>query len=495
MLVPLLLTLAAADSVLLRVLTMNDFHGALEPRVVSWSRDRPVGGLAALKATMDRLAAECGCPVLRLDAGDQMQGTLASNLTEGRSTVEGLSVLGLDAAAVGNHDFDWGVPALRSRMAEARYPWLIANVVDSVSGARPPWARPYAILRAGGLRVGVIGLTTPVTKHIVMASRVAGLAFKGGRGAFQDALDRVAAERPDLTMILAHQGAFCDSLSCRGEIMGLAGELDSNVVQLIVAGHTHTRVLTRANGIPIVSAQANGTLVGVADWVAAGGRREWRIRIDTVWADRVPPDPKAAAVVARYRPQVEQLAARVVARLGDSLLTRGDEYPLGSLIADAFRVATEADFAVMNRGGIRRELYPGPLTYGQLFELQPFGNTLVRVALTGTELRAVLERSLAGQRPDLFPSGLVVRYDPARPPGQRIVDLRRTDGGAIDSTGRYTLGITNFMAAGGGGYPMVTGLSREEPGILDLDALIAWLDRQPQPIRAVSGRRLIPVTR
>jgi 2',3'-cyclic-nucleotide 2'-phosphodiesterase (5'-nucleotidase family) len=482
------------DSVILRVLTINDFHGALEPRVYGWSNGKEVGGIAALKATMDSLDARCGCPVLRLDAGDQMQGTLASNLTLGRSTIEGMNRLGLHAAAVGNHDFDWGLATLEARMGEAKYSWLIANVFDSVTHARPAWAKPYAIVTAGPYRVAVIGYVTPTTKHIVMAQQVAGLEFRGGRAVIQDVLAAVKAQAPDFTMIVAHEGAFCDSLTCRGEIMGLASELDSTEVQLIVAGHTHTRIVTRSRGIPIVSAQANGALVGVADLVATGAGRQWRVRVDTVFVDRVAPDSIAAAIVAKDRPEIERKASQVIVQLHDSLLTRGNEYPLGGIIADAQRAATRADFAVMNRGGIRRELYPGPITYGQLFEVHPFGNTLLRVTITGQQLRALMERSLSGFRPDLFPSGMVIRYAQNRPAGSRIVDFRRTAGKPILPNQRYTLGVSDFMAGGGGGYTILKDLPSKPARAVDLDALIAWLTRQPQPIRVSTAKRLIPVS-
>jgi 5'-nucleotidase len=485
---------APADSILLRVLSINDFHGALDPRIYGWSNGKPVGGIAALKATMDSLAARCRCPVLRLDGGDEMQGTLASNLTLGRSSVEGMNRLGLHAAAVGNHEFDWGVPTLVSRMSEARYPWLIANVFDSVTRVRPAWAKPWAMVTAGPYRIAVIGYVTPTTKHIVMAKQVAGLVFRKGRGAIDDAVADAKAAHPDFTVIVAHEGAFCDSLVCRGEIMGLAGEFDSTEVQLVVAGHTHTRIVTQARGIPIVSAQANGALVGVADLMATPAGRAWRVRVDTVFVDRVTPDSIAAAIVERDRPEVERQSKRVVAELADSLLTRGMEFPLGDLIADAQRAATGADFALMNRGGVRRELYPGPLTYGALFELQPFGNTLLRLTLTGQELRRVLERSLAGFRPDLFPSGLVIRYDPSRPAGARIVDLRRADGDSVVPGQHYTLGVSDFLAGGGNGYTILKDLAAEPAGTVDLDALIAWLGRQPQPIRVSYQRRLIPVS-
>nr|MBA2626786.1 5'-nucleotidase C-terminal domain-containing protein [Gemmatimonadales bacterium] len=203
---------APGDSILLRVLAINDFHGALIPKTFSWSKGRLVGGAAALKATMDSAAAQCdGCPVLRLDAGDEMQGTLESNLFYGRSTVDVFNRMGIQAAAIGNHDFDWSVDTLRQRMAESRYAWLSANIFDSTTGRRPAWAVPYTMLRAGPLNVAVIGWITPSTKTIVKAEYVRGLRFAEGAAAIRDVIDEVKARKPDVTILVAHAGAFCDS--------------------------------------------------------------------------------------------------------------------------------------------------------------------------------------------------------------------------------------------------------------------------------------------
>jgi 5'-nucleotidase len=297
----------SADSILLRVLTINDFHGSLEPRTVAWSAGRPVGGIAALKGTMDSLAAECGCPVLRLDAGDQLQGTLGSNLVYGRSTVEAMNLLGLTAAAIGNHELDWGVDTLRARLAEAHYPWLISNVWDSVTGKRPAWARPSAIVTAGPYRIAVIGYVAAATKTMVVDRQVRGLLFRGGRQAFDDVLAETKAARPDVTILVAHEGAFCDSV-CQGPIIDLARTLDSSEVDLIVAGHTHTLINTSIRGIPIVSARANSTAIGVADLMGrTDGTRWWRVRVESVYADSVRLDSAAVALVARYRPMVDRL--------------------------------------------------------------------------------------------------------------------------------------------------------------------------------------------
>ncbi|MBM4188851.1 MAG: bifunctional metallophosphatase/5'-nucleotidase [Gemmatimonadetes bacterium] len=483
-----------ADSILLRVLTVNDFHGALEPRTYSWSQGRPVGGIAALKAWMDSLEADCRCETLRLDAGDQMQGTLGSNLVHGRSTVEALNLLGLDAAAIGNHDLDWGVDTLVTRLSEAGYQWLAANVIDSATGRRPGWAKPWAMVAAGPWRVAVIGYLTPQTKTIVMDRHVRGLHFRGGRAAFADALSEIAAAAPDLTMIVAHEGAYCDS-SCRGEIVGLARELDSTEVDLIVAGHTHSRIATTVRGIPVISARENGNSVGIADLVvAADGSRRWRLGVANVYADVLRPDSAALALVARYRPRVDSLSRVVIAQIGDSLLTSGSEYPLGNLIADAQRRVTRADVALMNNGGIRRALLPGPATYGDLFELHPFGNNVVSLAVSGALLREVLEHTLSGGRPDAHISGATVRYDPRRPKGDRIRSIRLRDGRRVTPNGRYTLGISDFLAGGGGGYAMLRPVRQRPSNVVDLDATIAWLRRLPQPVRARAERRWIPVT-
>lgn len=472
-----------ADSTLLRILAINDFHGALEPRVYPWSSGRPIGGAAALKATLDSTAARCRCAVLRLDAGDEMQGTLASNLVFGRSTIEALNAIGLDAAALGNHDFDWGVDTLRARMRQARYPWLAANIFDSATARRPAWVVPYRILEKGGLRVAVIGYITPQTKTIVKAEHVAGLHFRRGAAAIRDVLDSARRERVDLSIIVAHEGAFCDSLPCRGEIMELANQLDSTQVQFIVSGHSHSLVQTVVNGIPIVQARSNGTAFAVADLVQkSGGDREWRTRIETVWADQVTPDAGAEAIVARYRLEVEQRAKVVIATLRDSLMQRRGE-SLGNLIADAQRAAAPGiDFALMNGGGVRRDLYPGPLTYNDLFELQPFANNVVLVRLNGEQLKGVMEKLVAGVRPGGFVSGLTLSYDPALKSGERVIQLTRADGSPISPRGSYVLAVTDYLQGGGDGFAMLRILPFTRSGKTDLEALVDYLRRLPQPI-------------
>lgn len=486
-----------ADSVLLRVFANNDFHGAVEPRVHAWSGGRPVGGAAALKGWMDSSAAACACPVLRLDGGDQMQGTLQSNLVFGRSVVGAFNAMGLDAAVIGNHDLDWGLDTLRARIAESRYAWLAANMFDSTTGRRPAWARPYVVLERGGLRIAVVGYMIPITKRIVKPEFTRGLVFRGGRAAIQDVLDQARAERPDQLILLAHEGGFCeDGSACRGEVIELAESLDPATVDLIVAGHTHALMRTVVNGIPIVQARSSGTAVGVADLLRTpSGERRWRIRVETVYADGVR-DAAVEADLARYRGAIDAIAHRRVTELRVGLGREGPQYPLGNLAADAIRVGAGAQVGFINSTGVRAPLAEGTVTYEHLFLVHPFGNRVVHTVMTGALLRETIEHTFQAEGrdgPSAHVSGLLVTYDMRRPGGSRVVSLRLADGRPVRPGGRYRVATLDYLAQGGSGYTMLTRVPWTDAGQVDVDNLAAYLRRLPVPLTAPSELRMRPV--
>ncbi|MEP7326401.1 MAG: 5'-nucleotidase C-terminal domain-containing protein [Gemmatimonadota bacterium] len=483
------------DTILLRIFAITDLHGALEARVQEWSGGRPVGGLPVLKRLMDSLAAQCGCADLRLDSGDEMQGTLASNLEFGRSTVTALNRLGLGAAGLGNHDFDWSVDTLLRRMADARYPWLAANIVDSATGARPDWAVPYKVLQAGRLRVGVIGYITPETKDIVRGDLLAGLRFEGPASLVQP-LQALRAERPDLVILLAHEGAMCEQGAdgaCSGPILDLARGLDSTSVDLILAGHSHRLVNTRVHGIPIVQAASSGGAVAVVDVIKTlVGSREMRTRLITPFADSIGSDTAMLRLIGQFKRGTDSLANRSVASLKVPMNREGDQYALGNLFADAQRNALRSDFALMNNGGIRSNLPAGPVTYSQVYEVAPLGNDLVRIRITGKDMRAVLEHVLEGGAPSAHIAGLRVSYDPSRPAGRRVREVLLLNGKRLEDRTTYTLAITDFLAGGKSGYGMLPALPREVSGISALDALINYLRRLPQPVAPPEDIRFMP---
>jgi 2',3'-cyclic-nucleotide 2'-phosphodiesterase/3'-nucleotidase/5'-nucleotidase len=489
---PAEVAITRADSTLLRVLTTSDLHGQLEPRVWDWSQGRPVGGVAALKPWLDSLARVCGCTSVRLDAGDEMQGTLLSNATFGRGTIDAMNTLGIDAAAIGNHEFDWSVDTLRARMSEAKYPFLSANITNAAGTARPDWATPWKLVTKNGVKIAVIGLTTTETPTSTAARNIQGLAFGDGAQAIKRYLPEARAGA-DFVIVVAHVGAACDSstgggntAACHGEILDVARQLDSASVDLIVAGHTHLRVNTVVHGIPIVEAQSSGRSIGVVDFVRTGGRREVRVQLVTPYADLVKPDVALTEALGRQQQAVRNISERVVARLKVPLTRTGSEYALGRLIADAQRAAGRADVAIMNNGGIRADLPEGTVTWGQVYQVQPFQNRLLRLTVKGSVLQDALEQCVAGaadRLPDCHVAGAEVWYDPRKEAGKRISRVRL---GAkdLDKDRTYTLVVSDFMATGGSGFRMLMGSPKEDLDVVDVDALTRYLGVLRAPVEA-----------
>lgn len=469
---------AQPDSLRIRIVATHDVHGALQALTYPWSGGRWVGGLAAVKATEDSAAARCRCTTFRLDGGDEMQGTLESNLVHGQSAVRAFNQLGLDAAAIGNHELDWGVDTLVARQKDAKYPWLAANVFLKGTRTRPSWAKPWAIVTKNRVRLGVVGYLTAGTPATQRPVVVAPYEFRAGVSPIADALAAVRAERPDFIVIVAHAGGDCNADRCGGEMVDLARGLDSAGVDLIVGGHAHTSGGGVVNGIPIVRASSDGRAISVADLVRTRtGAHRFALARDTVWTDAVTPDAGVIALLRPYLARVDSAAHVPVATLRDSLFAaRG----LGSALARSLREAASADVGMTNGGGVRTNLMPGVVTYGDAFRVTPFGNIATRISMTGRDLRRMIEHALAGQA--CFWDGIRLRYDPDAPAGHRILSLAFADGRPIADDTKLRLGLPDFIADGGAGFDMLTALPAEKLDFTMLDAFIALLQRQPQPV-------------
>lgn len=486
-------SLTASPRARLRVLATNDLHGRLLPETPTWSDGRQVGGAALLAAYFAAERAGFGGPTVLLDGGDILQGTPVSNLTQGRSTVDYYNRVGYHAAAIGNHEFDWTIPVLRQRIDQARFAWLSANVFVAGTDTAPSWARPTALLEVDGVKVGVIGLSTEGTPQTTKPSNVRELAFRSGAAAIDRWVPELRHRGADFVIVVAHAGATCQAevRNCRGEIIEWARAVEHRP-DLIVGGHAHQVVRTRENGIPIVQTGSYSTRYGVVDLERIGPDSVdvWIRGTPVAWPDRVTPDSTIASMVERYVGEIGPEVNRVVARLAEPLNRGAAEYALGRLIADAQRAATDAHVAIMNNGGIRTNIDAGPVTWGELFQVQPFANLLVKLQLTGSQLRAALEHVLRSGSPGAHVSGIVVEYDPAAAQGSRIRSMQLSNGEPIRDEARYTVTVNDFMAEGGDGFAMFAqARHREDTGIVDLDALVDYLSKLPQPITPPSDQR------
>lgn len=461
------------DTLLLRILATGDLHGELLP------------GAAALAGTFDSLGADCDCAQLRLDAGDAMQGTPVQNESRGRAGMGLLGGLGYSAAALSDHDFDWSVDVLRQRLEESPYPWLAANLVDSATGRRPDWITPYRMVDVGGMSVAVVGYITSDTKRLLPADRTRGLRFGEGELALHAVLGEVAALRPALTILLAHAGGSCDAVACTGEIVRLADELRGSGVRLIVAGHTHQVITASVAGIPILETGSRGEMIGVADLVKTpAGGFEIRLGVVPVDSSLRGGDARFRAELDRYERRSDSVLTRPLAELKRPLVRAGAQFPLGALIADARRNALRADLGLVRTEAIRADLPSGPVTYARLAAVEPDRGDLVRLTITGAQLSALLERALAGTGPTVHLAGAQVRYDPRAQAGKRVRGVTLTGGGKLRNDSEYTLATDEATAGGAGGMSPLAGVQYEREGLLDVEAVGAFLRRLPQPVEA-----------
>lgn len=426
----------------------------------------------------------------------------------------------------GNHEFDEGKdelvrllnggnhptgPFLENPYRGARYPTVSSNVVDEKTGK--PILPPFVIKQVKGVRLAFIGAVLKETPSIVTPTGVAGLKFLDEA----DSINRYVrwlrmTEGIRTFVVLIHQGGRQTTyegptqpggLINGQDIVNIVTRLDDDV-DVVVSGHAHAftnALLKNQNGAEILVTQAfsSSTAYGDIDLMIDKHTRDVVAKsaaIITTFADAGPgltPDPHVTELVAQAQAKVAPLVNRVIGEAATDLLRAENpagESSLGNLIADAQRAALGTDVAFMNPGGIRADLSAGPVTYGELFTIQPFGNSLVRMDLTGQQLYDLLNQQWVNQP---FPrilktSGLTYTWDNNRPIGDRIVEVLR-NGTPIDRQATFSVTVNSFMAAGGDNFTVLLQGGNQVGGPLDLDALITHIQTLPQPFStAVEGR-------
>ncbi|HVD62040.1 MAG TPA: 5'-nucleotidase C-terminal domain-containing protein [Gemmatimonadaceae bacterium] len=478
----------------LRIIATNDFHGALEPRADANKVVR--GGAAYVAAVINAAKNECApsCEILLVDGGDMFQGTPASNLAFGRPVVDYYNRMGYAVSVVGNHEFDWGLDTLRARMRQAHYAILGANI-RYADGRDVPWIRDDTIITRGKTKIGIIGFATVTTPTQTRASNVAGLRFDEPAPIVSERAKALRARGADVVIAVGHSGAFCNATgmdACNGEIIDFAHALTEKV-DAIVSAHTHSLVDYAVNGIPIVQARSSGRAVAVIDIPLANGKpagiphEEVRDVIDSA----IKPVASIDSLVRRATAKVESFVNRRIAEIATTLDREGNQYPLGNLIADAQRWAGKGDIAIMNNGGIRANLNAGTATYGSLFEIQPFGNTLYRIRMNGAQLRDYLARIVNADSPRFHISGATIRFNPQLPKDKRLTSLELTGGKTLNDSATYDLIVNDFMATGGDGMGPPAGVHATPLNIVDLDALVNYLKSLPSPVTAPAEPRIV----
>jgi 2',3'-cyclic-nucleotide 2'-phosphodiesterase (5'-nucleotidase family) len=486
----------------LTVLNISDWHAQLIPLTEAADTVGPVfniGGSAFLKPWFDVYRKEARNGSLTLTGGDSFGGATPpiSNAFDDKPTPPIMSLMGVDAEAVGNHQFDRGEQFLRNELIPlADFPILSANVVFP-NGTTPPEWSPSAEFTFGGVRIGVVGFTTEDTPELL---------FPGRLGPFEvrTPLPLINAEaaklrhrwkRPvDAVIALGHEGANAGSLqTATGPLMDIADGTSN--VDVVIGDHNDIQVLSyRPNGVLVTENRGKGIRFTRIRIVVDKNRDEVVYKtadFHRPWNIGVTPDPTIQARIDKLN---ADLAPIFGAKIGDSTraIPRADscgnangrrcESLVGNTVTDALRLTYAKDFAITNSGGLRADLTcptsdnpndfcpaftppPFPITRGQNFGVLPFGNIVVTLSVNGAELKTMLENGVSimpaenGRFPQV--SGLCFTYNVEAPAGSRVTGAVRQVAGActgapIDLTaggGPYSILENDFMANGGDGYP------------------------------------------
>jgi 2',3'-cyclic-nucleotide 2'-phosphodiesterase/3'-nucleotidase len=303
-----------------------------------------------------------------VDAGDILHGTALSNLTEGRTSIDFFNLLAPDASVIGNHEFDWGVEALRQRIAEARFPLLLANVETRATGERPPWARAYEIVERRGVRIAIVGVVTETLAEEILAEHVAAHRFTDPVATARETIAGLVPSRADLAVVVCHCGLS------EGDIFGTeVKELAAGLpgVAAIVAGHTHERHALRLSGVPVVQPGFGGRYLARVDLsydprarTVTGGE----VEILPVWADSQALAPEAVRRIEGYHDEVGTILAEELGTAAVDLdQDPNGECRLGNLLTDVIRDRFGVDMAFQNALGVRAPIASGTVRFSDVY--------------------------------------------------------------------------------------------------------------------------------
>ena len=497
----------------LTVLHTNDHHGRF------WQNRYGEYGMAARKTLIDQVRAEveaAGGSVLLFSGGDINTGVPESDLQDAEPDFKGMSLIGYDAMALGNHEFDNPLSVLDKQRSWANFPMLSANIYDKATGDR--LFKPYEIFDKQGVKIAVIGLTTEDTAKIGNPEFISGLEFRDPKTEAKAIIEELEAnEKPDLIFAVTHMGHYQNGqfgVNAPGDVT-LARSLPTGALDMIVGGHSQDPVCMSSenvantnytpgeacapdqqNGTYIVQAHEWGKYVGRADYEFRNGELtlvnydlvpinlKKKIKVDgeskrVLIEDEIAQDAELLTFLTPYQEKGQADLGNKVAEVdgkleGDRNVVRFSQTNLGRLIAQAQQERSKADFGVMNSGGVRDSIAAGDVTYKDVLKVQPFANQITYVDMSGAEvldyLNVVATKPVdSGAYPQFYGIGMTVT-------ATAVSDVM-VQGEPLEMDKEYRFSIPSFNAAGGDGYPKLIGHpGYVNTGFVDAEVLKQYLE-------------------
>lgn len=503
------------------VLHTNDHHGRF------WHNEQGEYGLAAQKTLMDTIRYDVqahGGAVLILSGGDINTGVPESDLQDAEPDFRGMNLVGYDAMAIGNHEFDNPLSVLRQQQKWAKFPLLSANIYQKSSGQR--LFQPWALFNRMGLKIAVIGLTTDDTAKIGNPEYLTDIEFRPPASEAKQVVEALrASEKPDVIIAATHMGHYDDGKhgsNAPGDVE-MARALPQGYLDLIVGGHSQDPVCMAQDnlkqvdyvpGSPCVPDRQNGTwIVQAHEWGKYVGRADFTFRDGVLtlenyqlipvnlkhkvknsegkdewinYQQEIVPNSAMMKLLTPFQKKGEaQLNVKVGsvdARLeGDRSKVRFVQTNLARLLLASQIARTKADFAVMSGGGVRDSIEAGPISYKDVLKVQPFGNTLCWVEMKGSEV----EKYLAVVANKQVDSGAYAQFANVSliADGQGVSEVK-INGEPLQAEKTYRMATLSFNANGGDGYPVINTLPGfVNTGFVDAEVLKQYIE-QHSPLKA-----------
>ena len=474
------------------ILHTNDNHGRF------WQNQNGEYGMAARKTLLDNIRAEVkaeGGTTLLLSGGDINTGVPESDLQDAEPDFKGMNLLGYDAMALGNHEFDNPLDVLRKQQQWAKFPMLSANIYDKNTGKR--LFPPYQIFEQQGIKIAVIGLTTEDTAKIGNPEYIGAIEFRDPKAEAKKVIAELEKnEKPDVIIAATHMGHYEDGqrgINAPGDV-ALARYMQPGDLDMIVGGHSQEPVCMESpnknnsnfkpgdkctpdqqNGTWIVQAHEWGKYVGRADFEFQNGELNLisydlvpvnlkkKIKLDDGSQKRVfiqneiQQNPQVLSFLTPFQEKgQEQLMVKIAESNGklegDRSVVRFKQTNLGRLIAASHMQRAKADFAVMNSGGVRDSINGGDITYKDVLTVQPFGNIVSYVDMSGKDVLDYL--NVVGTKP--VDSGAYAQfYGITMTVANGQVSNVKIGGKPLLMNKTYRFTVLSFNAAGGDGYPKI----------------------------------------
>ena len=519
----------------LQILTINDFHGRLLQETGG------VAGAGVLAGAVEKYRQQ-NPNTLFVSAGDNIGASaFESFIDQDTPTIEALRAATLDVSAVGNHEFDRGFADLTGRViqkyeadpnADAFSDFALgANVYNK--GTKTPALKPYTIKQVGNTKVAFVGTVTPQTAGMVDPSKITTIEFGDETEAINREAKNARAAGADIVIVLVHDGSEstdCTTIATETTDFGAVVRGASADVNAIVSAHTHQKYSCTIGGRSVIQTGSYGTNLGTLDidlnanGTLASITPGVRALLDPAVTQYIAyPQAATAKIVAEAKAtadkkgkvEVGTITADITrAKNGSGGEDRGAYSTLGNTVADVYLWATsenpsfngqDAQIAFMNPGGLRADLLygsdNGSVSYREAANVQPFGNTLVTLSLTGAQLKQVLEQQWqpsGAARPVLalgVSKGFTFEYDPNAAAGSHITSVQ-LNGKAIDEDASYRVVTNSFLAAGGDNFTaFAQGTSKADSGQIDLQATVDFFTAKKTIAPSPLGRAYLTGTK